>query len=623
MVLRPPRAGAPGATFVSPREEVAPPDPWMTLWAALACLVPASVSLWLASGATVWRSDEATLHLLGGVLPAHGTVSALLGALLQLLPVGSVASRAAGLGSLALGLAAALVFRASRRLLDLNGATPRLTPVLASCAAIAATSSIPWLHEASLVGGHAVGAALALATFEVGAVRAGRSEFPAWRTVLLAGLLGAAALENLGAAAATGCALAWTVWQSGKLPERGRVGLFSATLAVVWLAAWAPAQLMPLLAHYQPLHAVRSGALAAALTTGPAPWSQTAPRFDVAFWLDEVGLLFLAAALVGSTWALGKGRLRRVVSPLLLLLGLDLLLGGVPTAPGVGAEPTALHLLALAVLAVLAALGIQTAALFTRRARLLGARPALVLLSVVTLAVTSAGAEDAVRVVNRRNLVATAAWTDEVLAALPPRSLVLTTSEPATRRLAVALASGARDDVTLVPLLLLGRGHLAAELLRLEPALGLLIRELSTTGRPSEHALTALADVRPLFVEAEAQWDRRLVAHLIPGPFLARFAPHALGRSDRVVALSGQSGAFERVLSAALGPLTEGAAWRPGSGCDPATLEVLSASLRNQRALHEALGDGAEAAAIGARLEQLGIEAPANARPAPTELAAR
>jgi hypothetical protein len=596
----------------------------------VACLVPAAFGLWLASGAPQWRSDEPTLHLLGGALPARGSVSALLGGLLQLLPIGSAASRAASIGSLALGAAAALVFRASRRLLELNGATPRLTPVLAACAALAATLSLPWLAEASLFGGHAVGAALALATLSLTLpTRTTPSRVPKrwtpWRVVLVAALLGATALENLGVALATACALALGVWQSGKLPQRGGVALFAATLALVLIAAWAPAQLAPLLAPWQPLHAARSAALVSALAAAPALSWAPAPRLELAPWLDETGLLFLGAALFGAAWALGTRRLRRAAAPLPLIWGVDLLFGSVPPTPGAPTDPTALHLLALAALAALAALGIQTAALFARRARLLGARPALVLLGVVTLAVTTAGAEDALRVVSRRNLVATAAWTDEVLAELPPRALVLTSSEPMTRRLAVALASGARGDVTLVPLLLLGRGQLASELLRLEPALALLIRDLSTHGRPSEQALTALADTRPLFVEAEPDWDGRLVAHLVPGPFLARFAPHALGRSDRVGAAPGQRSAFERVLGAALGPLHVGAEWRAGAGCDPATLEVLSAALRRQQALFTALGDRAEAAAIGAFLEQLEPERSPRreSREVPLEVAAR
>jgi len=103
------------------------------------------------------------------------------------------------------------------------------------------------------------------------------------------------------------------------------------------------------------------------------------------------------------------------------------------------------------------------------------------------------------------------------------------------------------------------------------------------TGRTSEFALTSLADARPLFVELDPAWDLRLFDHLRPTPLWLGFTPHTLGRSDRGIAVSDDSGrrAFRRVLAVAKGV--------PGG--DAATLAVLAANAREQAIVLAALGD--------------------------------
>lgn len=642
----PPASSAPGSARRG-RSLAAPSPHWTSLCTAVACLVPGAVGTWLSSGAPGWRSDAATLPLLGAATPLQGGVSALLGQLLTLLPVGHGASRAAALGGLALGAAGALTFGLARELLDRNGPAPRLNPVLAAAAAVAATLSVSWLAEGTTLGGFAVAAALGLGTlraFDAGTAGRSRgaptspsapyraqpetehdadSEGSALRAVATGALLGATAWEHLATAFAVFAVLLVRLWQRGQVPSRVEAGLFGGSAATVLAAALVPAGLAPALVPLRSLRVERVATFAPGLEDwfgGSESGASLIGSLDPARWLDEVGLLLLVAALVGGVWALGSRALRGPAAPLLLWVGLDLFWGGVARDDG---PVLPLHLLALVSLASLAALGVQTAVRLLERTALPGARPALVLLTVLTLAVTWAGAEDAARVVERRNQVATETWTDETLAALPYRALVLASSRPVVQRLAVALASGARDDVTLVPLPLLGRGALAAELLELEPALALLIRELSTSGRPSEQALTALADARPLFVEARGEWDRRLVAHLVPGPFLARFAPHPLGRSDRIVAAAGQQQTFERVLAAASGP-TQGQrrSFDPETP-DPATLSVLTSAAQEQRTLLTVLGDKHEAAELTKRLERLeGSGASARATK-PTQLASR
>lgn len=523
----------------------------------------------------------------------QGAVSSSLGQLLQLLPLGSVISRAAILGAAALGVAGALVFRLTLRLLQANGPAPRLNPLLALCAAATASCCLPWLSEGTVVGGQALAGALALGALTVALdLPRGATTFSPARIVLSSALITAAALESLWTAAPVGLALSVVLWQRGRLPSAKDAALFAGTATTLIVAALAPVAFAATSAPWQTLSPQR----AAHLLGGPGFTDGDLEGFTrpllLQSWLDEVGLLVLVAAAVGAVWGLLQGSPRRILAPLGVLLAFDLLL---PAAAPVDLVPqgrVAAHLIALAAVASAAALGLQTLAVLARHAGLLGARPATILLGVLTAAVTWAGVEDSLRLLARRNFRALDAWTDEALSSMPPHSLVVVSSPPLVRRLTAAAASGARPDLVVVPLPLLGQGSLAAELLRLEPALGLLIRELSVSGRPGELALTALADVRPLFVEADPSWDRRLVAHLIPGPFLARFAPHALGRSDRRGALASQEDGFERVATLALG----------AGDPDPATLAVLRTSVRHQIELLTLLGDKEEARQVEERL---------------------
>jgi hypothetical protein len=104
---------------------------------------------------------------------------------------------------------------------------------------------------------------------------------------------------------------------------------------------------------------------------------------------------------------------------------------------------------------------------------------------------------------------------------------------------------------------------------------------MAISGRPSEYALSTLADARPLFLELDPSWDRRLVDHLQPRPFWLGFAPHALGRSDRAASLSKSRRAFRRVLDVATRPPAR----------DAATLAVLSTRASEQAVALAALGD--------------------------------
>src|SRR5262249_29849940 len=138
------------------------------------------------------------------------------------------------------------------------------------------------------------------------------------------------------------------------------------------------------------------------------------------------------------------------------------------------------------------------------------------------------------------------------------------------------LLRGERPDVLVVPATLLERGALRRRLLDAEPALAPLLRDLALGGKPSEFALTSLADARALFVELDASWDERLSEHVVPEAFWLRFYANPMGRSDRTTALERAGRRFERVVAAATP--------KDAAAGALATREVVVAGLR-QRAL--------------------------------------
>jgi hypothetical protein len=192
------------------------------------------------------------------------------------------------------------------------------------------------------------------------------------------------------------------------------------------------------------------------------------------------------------------------------------------------------------------------------------------------------GAEASAFAADRRGETAAELWTDRALASVPPEGLLLLRSEAlAWRLLAARIVRGQRPDLVVVPMPLLERGNVRARLLRTEPALAPLIREVALSGRPSEYALSTLADARPLFVEFDPSFARAELEHLVPQAFFMRFAPQPLGRSDRVAGLSQGLSEFRLVLAE-----TE----RDGQR-DVATRGVLMAETRGQALVAAALND--------------------------------
>lgn len=559
----------------------------------LSFAIPLLALLLRIEASSQWSGDLAVVRALGQPpMGSGGFVTSLLGQGLVLLPLGGSWLRLALLGPLAAAASGVILFELTRRLLGSNAASPALAAALAFVASVTTTLAPAWQAAAGSPGGGAVGVALGLGAILVQSRGRGRDA----RGSLALGLLLALALLEQSAAGLLGLLGVLTL----QLGERSLPSWRRAVPGLVGGAVVIGLALLPQL--------LRQGTAAAATDLVPlfafpgagegrpglSGWAGVA-------WQRESGLVTLVLAAGGAAWGLLRGKTRPLLLGWVAMVGIDLL----TTRGGSGAAGwawlaelgTATRLYAVAGVAMAAALGVQTLALGLRRARLPFARAAAALLVVLDFTFALVAAEEAWFSEPHRESLATEVFTDEALAGLPPRAVVLLRSEAMVWRLrAAAVLRGERPDLLLVPLGALGRAPVARRLLEREPQLGALLRDVAVQGRPGEYALSGLADARPLFVEVDPGWDRRLFAHLMPGGMWLRFLPHALGRSDRVQGIRRGQSSFERVR-AAVG--------EPGSKARPATRRAFARRLREQAVVLIVQGDFQ---AAGELLELLGAE---------------
>ncbi|HEY6724800.1 MAG TPA: hypothetical protein VI197_12255 [Polyangiaceae bacterium] len=548
----------------------------------LAVVVPLFVAIAGLSPASQWRNDVAIVRSLGFVpIGAEGVLSAVLAQVSSLLPLGGRVLRAALPSALGAACAARLIYEFALRLLDKNAPTERLAPVLALIAAWGVVLTPAWQAEATQAGGATVAVTLVLLAT---AVRFRlRLDERGW--LVFGVLLGAACLEQRLAGLACLALLLADAALLRQLPTQRQLlelaGSAAGVVALGLVPFWFQRTSGGIWSDWGTELARLSGADTALPLSG---------TLDA--WLDALGLPLLAAAALGCGWGISRPRTRPWILPLAVFPLLDLVLpAAAPTLAG-PLTGRAVDLLALAVLGIAAAVGAQVAGLALERARVPLARPVQALVIVAGLTLVLVRMEESGEQAEAQTRGAAEAWTDEALSSLPPHSLLMVRSEPAAWRLwASRVARGERPDLTVVPLPLLDRGDTAARLLEIEPHLAPLVRELRMNGRPGEYALSTLADARPLFLEFDPSWDRRLLEHVLPHPFWMRFEAHALGRSDRTAALSQGKQAFARVLDS-IDPRYP----------DLATLGVLTTRAREQTVMLAALGDRESALTL---LEQL------------------
>lgn len=561
-------------------------------WLALG--IPLLVTVSRASAFTQWRDDLGVVRALGLVpVGGEGLVSSVLMQLFSFLPVGGRILRAALASAVVLAIGSRLVYAMALRWLEANAWTPRLAPTLALAAALTATLAPTWQLEGTIAAGSTLAAVLVLAALQL---RPNRDCDDARVWLGFGAFVAITTLESHAAGAVLVVALAAQVFTLGELPTKR-----SLTLALSGAVVCAAFCLVPLLARPYARRAwVHLGYTMS--STGLAPLDTVAERSGIlATWFREVGLIATLLAFAGAAWGLLRPRTRWLVVPGAVIVAADAFFPASRSGL-LAADPlSALRLLAVAVLACAAGLGIQTIAIGLRHAELPFARYAAALLVAFDFTLVLVTGEDSAYPADRRTQNAAEVWTDEAFASLPPHSLVLVRSHAVAWRLWAAKSTrGERPDVVIVPLPLLDRGSVATRLLAMEPALGNLIRDMAVSGQPSELALSIIADKRPLYAELDPTWDRRLLDHLTPAPFWLRFSAHGVGRSDRALGLKKAKTPFERVLAAAQSPAHP----------DRATLAVLGERAKEHALVCAALGDRQNAGDVLADLRTMQWDEP-------------
>ncbi|XYH97225.1 hypothetical protein ACMHYB_57280 [Sorangium sp. So ce1128] len=609
--------------------------------AFLSAALPFGLSLARAASSGQWREDLTAVRDLGLVaVGVGGGLSTALSQALSLLPLGPRTFRTALGSALALALASRVLYEMVRRLLleaarpaplpglslfrRLRGGaaepagsapaspggavSPRLVAVLAAIAVLTAALSPTWQREATVGGGAMLATCCALVTVALASVCAEQARHAGRAWIGLGALLGATFAESPPAGlAALAAAYAMFLARRGLVdrpadasaaagPPRRVLGAAAGAGALTAALLLAPLVLRPLAprAWADIGRALTAGSLAAvdvasARTTALAAWSR------------EIGVVSLLIAAAGMALALLRPRARWLAAPFLALLALDTLLPA--RAAGVlSADPlTPLRSLAVAAIAVGSALGAHAAVRALLDTRVPFSRSGAVLLVVFQLTLVALTSEEAGFAADRSEQTAAEVWTDEAYGSLDPRSAILVRSPAIAWRVwAARITRGERPDVLVVPIPLLDRGQVAASLLADERKLTPLLRDFALAGEPSEFALSTLADVRPLYVELDPRWSKRLLGHLNVAGIWLEYAPQPLGASDRKLATAQSIVPIRRVLeslSAAAVP-------------DTSTAAVLASTMRGQSNIVSLLGERVVAQSFLERLGELAAEDP-------------
>jgi hypothetical protein len=572
-----------------PVGETRPSDSdWPTrLGVAVSFAVPFGVAIAHAGTASIWRDDLALLRGLAWVgVGRAGNVSALLAQASYFVPLGSVHFRLAFVAAVVLGAAGVAARALARELLGRQTAVvPLLAPARATIAALAATTSVAALSEGGSPGGGGVALLLALSVLRW-------SPADAWgrpsRAVPLGMLVGALAAESPWTAFAVLAGLLSARFFEAPLrsPRGAPWALGAAVVTAVLLLS--PAWLRPLAKGSFIDGARVLGSFAAPPLTGMG--GGIPERFA------SLGAATVAFSVLGFLYGLWQRALRAGVVAIVVVLPCDVVATLGETKWWPSSDVASLHLLTSAVLAIGIALTVYATAtaFFTWRVPM--AKGAAILLVVTHLTQAVAAAEEASFALDRSAWRGAEAMTDEIFGDLPPHAALLLRSQGAARRLTAArLAQGTRLDVLVVPIPATGDAHVALRLLREEPALQKALQDIALEGRPGEEALTILADARPVFVELDPGWDRRVYSHFVPDHGWLRFLPEPRGASDRKSAFADLRARSDRVRAASLA----------GGKPDPETGAMLRARLMDSAIIAALLGDREEASALAARIGEI------------------
>lgn len=536
---------------------------------ALAIGLPMAFAITQLSLAPQWRDDPALVRGLG-LAPSlgSGAVSSVAIAVATALPIGTMAVRGALVSALAAGWLGSLLYRLVLLVLRPLGQSSYF-PFLACVASLVATMAPVVQREASVAGGATLAASFVAASWLAARKAPEQHSVAIW----MGGLVALAGVESLVAGALAAVAVVATTFVHR---DRRHGVLAPALLGFAGIAVLTAVTIV-----LRPVHSSAS-------LINPSMWGDALVAFQgrslqtraVFAWANDLGVIGVSLAALGILACWRFPAARPAALPAALLMAVDLIAPSSPAA-AFGSDPWAVaRLLATCAMGIPVAFGVVTAARLVRATHAPFAGPAAILVSVFHTALIFISVEESLLRVDRSNQNGGALWTFEAVDRLPQHALVLVRSEPlAWRVMSAQMVAGRRPDLLIVPLPLLSRSSVATSLLRAEPALAPLLRDLSVTGAPSEYALSNLADARPVFVELDPAWDKRLLTHTAPSNLWLRFTAQSFGPSDRK--MMSDYPVFDRILSAAI----------DGEHRDDATAQVLIELTRSRATAATAWND--------------------------------
>lgn len=551
------------------------------------------LSAWRASPSGSWLGDYATIQGMSGVaIGGEGVASAVLFWVLRLVPLGTQVQRLSMVSAFGAAWAAWFAYQLSHKCLDRDPPNAWSRCWLALGASLVISLGTTAQCGATRPNGSLVAAAAGLASIvlivHLVEVRtrvpmAPVAPMESGQALLVGSVAAVTWLEShlVGLLVILVGLTLFTIHRS-RIPRSSRLwmlGGFGAPCLLVGLPWYfAPRGLPGASVEHAPF---------ASLST-LRPFSDYGARLDQ--WITIVGPIWFGLAVVGLI-LMGLGRGRHQAVWVLVTLGVSFVLIPLERADS-GDRGGAIALIGGVILASMAAHGLRDV-IHWSTIRKPNAAALATTLAVVSQAVTVfARSEAATYATEHYQDLGAEAWTDEALADLPARAIVLARTQAIVERIhAAKLAEGLRPDVLVVPLERATDPRVVALLLAAEPNLTALLRDLAINGRPSENSMSGLADARPLFVEFDGNWDPRLREHLLVQPFLHRVLSQTLGRSDRTAVLPNGQRAVARLIGVLEGDATRhGAGYGPSSS-DAFTRVIVDQRLREQLTLLLALGD--------------------------------
>ncbi len=510
--------------------------------------IPGFVALNRVAVDSVWRDDLATIRGLGLVaLGGATTLSTLAMQAASFFPIGPLPFRFAILSAFALSLSAWLILALTRRVLEANVPGSFLNAPLAAITTLAATLCPGLQAEGTVAGGATIALAVGLTTLWAFS----HTTWPQQRRHLLAAIgVGALLSENLIGAGivSTAIAAAMIIRRDWPKTRRGLVSL--AALVAVAAVLLLPAVLRPASPH-------------ATLNFGRSLFAfdlasidtLAKPTTGLAAWRSEVGTVYLMVAALGTIVGVMRKRLRWLTVPMITFAAADALFpastGGVLTTDML----TPLRAFAIVGVAISAGVGVQALITTLVETGLPMAKAAAVLILLFDVTLVAVTSERAAFSVDRTGLRGATAYVDEALVKLRPNSMVLARSHALVwRLLAARVVNGSRPDVLIVPMPLVGHGTVASSVLSAEPSSNMLLRDIALEGRPGEHAVSRVADRRPLYVELDPGWEPSIAMHLKADGLWLSLEPQPLGRSDRRMAANDAGEVVERMAKSVLTP---------------------------------------------------------------------